>query len=286
MPQVKIVVDSTADLPPEVTADLGITVVPVLLRFGDRTFREDVDISRAEFFARLQTDPLFPSTAAPAPGVFEDVYRRLAAETDAVVSIHLSSQYSGIFNAARLGAEAMADSLRVVPVDSGQISLGMGLMAMSAAEAARDGASLSQILNMMSNLKQRTHLFAIPSTLDNLRRSGRINQIVARLGNLLRIRPILHVHQGEILLQERVRSWVRAQQRLIQIVRLMAPFERVVLAHIQRLEAAEALGHALGDVLPTQTFTFEAGITIGIHVGLGAVGIVLIQAHGNRNRST
>lgn len=278
MPPVKIVVDSTADLPPELMAELDITVVPCLVRFGDQTFREGVDITRAEFFARIQTGPHFPSTAAPAPGIFEDIYRRLAAETEAVVSIHLSSQHSGIFNSARLGAEAVAESLRVVPVDSGQISLGMGLMAMVAAEAARDGASLVEVLDILDDLKPRTHLFAIPSTLDNLRRSGRITQIVARLGNLLRIKPILHVHQGQVLLQERVHSWGRAQQHLIQTVRSLAPFERVVLAHIQHPEAAQALGHALADLLPPGTFTYEAGVIIGIHVGVGAVGIALIRA--------
>ncbi len=277
MPPVKVVVDSTVDLPPEMMAELGMTVVPCLVRFGHHTFREGVDITRAEFLARLQTGPHYPSTAAPAPGIFEDTYRRLAAETEAVVSIHLSSQHSGIFNSARLGAEAVAGSLHVVPVDSGQISLGMGLMAMVAAEAARDGASLAEVLNLLDDLKPRTHLFAIPSTLDNLRRSGRINQIVARLGNLLRIKPILHVHQGQVLLQERVHSWGRAQQHLTQTVRSMAPFERVILAHIQHPEAAKALGHALADLLPPGTFTSEAGVIIGIHVGVGTVGIALIR---------
>jgi len=278
MPPVKIVVDSTADLPPAVAADLDITVVPVLLRFGDQTFREGVDISRSEFFARLQTDPHFPSTAAPAPGVFEEAYRRLAAHTDTVVSIHLSPQYSAIFSAACLGAQAVAEGLRVVPVDSGQISLGMGMMATVTAEAARDGASLEELLGLVDDLRRRIHLFAIINDLDNLRRSGRVNQLVARLGNLLRIKPILHVHQGEVLLQERVRSWGRAQQRLIEITRSMAPFERVTLAHIQRLEAAQALGQALGDLLPPHASTLEAGVTIGIHVGVGAVGIAFIRA--------
>jgi DegV family protein with EDD domain len=278
MPPVKIVVDSTADLPPEVIADLGILVVPCLLRFGDQTFREGLDISRAEFFARMETDPHFPSTAAPAPGVFEETYRRLALETDSVVSLHISPQYSGIFNAARLGAAAVADCVQVVPVDSGQISLGMGLMAMAAAEAARNGASLAELLALLADLRERTHLLAIINNLDNLRRSGRVNQLVARLGNLLRIKPILHVHQGQIQLDERVRSWGQAQGRLIQAVRTLAPLERVVLAHIQRLEAAQALGLALTDLLPLHTSTFEAGITIGIHVGVGAAGVALIRA--------
>jgi DegV family protein with EDD domain len=277
MPPVKIVVDSTADLPPEVIAGLGISVIPCLLRFGVHSFQEGVDISRAEFFARLQTAPHFPSTAAPAPGVFEDTYRRLAAETDTIVSLHISPQYSGIFNAARLGAEAVADRVRVVPVDSGQISLGMGLMAMVVAEAARDGACLVEILDLVDDLRGRTHLLAIINDLDNLRRSGRVNQLVARLGNLLRIKPILHVHQGEVQLSERVRTWGRAQGRLIQMVRSMAPLERAVLAHIQRPEAAHALGQSLTDFLPPHTPTLEVGITIGIHVGVGAAGIALIR---------
>jgi DegV family protein with EDD domain len=278
MSPVRIVVDSTADLPPEITAELGISVVPCLLHFGEETFREGIDISRAEFFRRLQTDPNFPHTAAPAPGLFEETYRRLAAETDSVVSIHLSSQYSGIFNAARLGAEAVTDSLHVEPVDSGQISLGMGLMVIAAAEAARDGASLEEILDLVEGLRERTHLLAIIDNLDHLRRSGRVNQLVARLGNLLRIKPILHVHQGEVQLQERVRSWGRAQQRLTEMVRSMAPLERVVLGHTQRPEAANALGEELADLLPPLTYIFEVGITIGIHIGVGAAGVAFIRA--------
>jgi DegV family protein with EDD domain len=278
MPSVKIVVDSTADLPAEIVTELDITVVPCLIRFGNQTFREGVDISRAEFFARLQTNSHFPSTAAPAPGAFEETYRRLADETDTVVSIHLSPQYSGIFNAARLGAEAVADDLRVVPVDAGQISLGMGVMVMAAAEAARDGASLEKILNLLDNLRPRTHLFAIVNTLDNLRRGGRVSQLLALIGNLLHIKPILHVHQGEILLHDRVRSWDRAQKHLIETVRPMAPFERVVLAHTQRPEAAKALAHALADLLPPYTYILEAGTTIGTHVGARAAGVVLIRA--------
>jgi DegV family protein with EDD domain len=278
MSPVRIVVDSTADLPPEITAELGISVVPCLLHFGEETFREGIDISRAEFFRRLQTDPNFPHTAAPAPGLFEETYRRLATETDSVVSIHLSAQYSGIFNAARLGAEAVADSLHVEPVDSGQISLGMGLMAIAAAEAARDGASLEDILDLVEGLRERTHLLAIIDNLDHLRRSGRVNQLVARLGNLLRIKPLLHVHQGEVQLQERVRSWGRAQQRLTEMVRSMAPLERVVLGHTQRPEAANALGQELADLLPPLTYIFEVGITIGIHIGAGAAGVAFIRA--------
>jgi DegV family protein with EDD domain len=278
MPPVKILVDSTADLPDEVVADLDITVVPCLIRFGDQTYREGVDMSRAEFFARLQADPHFPATAAPAPGVFEEAYRRLAAETDTVVSIHLSPRYSGIFNAARLGAEALADNLNVVHVDAGQISLGMGLMTTLAAEAAQQGASADDIVSLLDVLRPRTHLFPILDTLDNLRRGGRVSQLSARLGDLLRIKPILHVHQGEILLHERVRTWGRAMEHLAQTVRDMAPFERVILAHAQRPDAAQALGDALADLLPDYTYTWEVGTTIGIHVGIGAAGVAFIQA--------
>lgn len=274
----RIVVDSTCDLPPKITAEMGVTVVPTLLRFGHQVFQEGVDITRAQFLARLGTDPHFPSTSAPAPGVFEETYRRLAAQTDTILSIHLSAGYSGIFNAARLGGEAAADLVRVLPFDSGQISLGMGLMVMAAAEAVGKGAGLDEILAMLEDLKGRTHLFAIPATLENLHRSGRIHHIVARLGDLLRIKPILHVHQGEVLLYERVRSWKRAQARLAQIVRAMAPLERVVLAHVQNPAAAAALGQAVADVLPPDTATMEAGVTIGTHVGVGAVGIAFIRS--------
>ncbi len=275
---VKIVVDSTADLSAEITADLDISVVPCLIRFGDRTFRDGVDMSRAEFYARLQTDPHCPGTSTPAPGVFAETYRRLAAEADAIVSIHLSANYSGIFGAARLGAEAVAGSQRVVPVDSGQVSLGMGLMAILAAQAARAGASLEKILDLLEDLKPRTHLFALLDTLDSVTRGGRINPLVARIGNMLRIKPILHIHQGQILLHDRPRSWEHAQQHLVTSVRALAPFECMALLHTQRPEAATALGETLADLLPPHTYTLEAGVTIGAHAGRRAVGVALIGA--------
>ena len=273
---VKIVVDSTADLSPEIAADLDISVVPCLIQFGNRTFRDGVDMSRAEFYARMETDPHFPSTATPAPGVFAETYRRLAAKADAIVSIHLSANHSGIFGAARLGAEEVAGSQRVVPVDSGQVCLGMGLMAILAAQAARAGASLEEILDLLENLKPRTHLFALLDTLDSVARGGRINSLVAGVGNILRIKPILHIHQGQILLHDRPRSWERARQHLVASVRALAPFEVVALLHTQRPEAAVALGQMLSDLLPPQTYTLEAGVTIGAHAGRKAVGVALV----------
>jgi DegV family protein with EDD domain len=276
---IKIVVDSTADLSPEIAADLDISVVPCLIQFGDRTFRDGVDMSRAEFYARMETDPHFPSTATPAPGVFAETYRRLADKADAIVSIHLSANYSGIFGAARLGAEEVADSQRVVPVDSGQVCLGMGLMAILAAQAARAGASLGEILDLLENLKPRTHLFALLDSLDNVSRGGRINPLVARVGNMLRIKPILHIHRGQILLHDRPRSRERGLQHLVASVRALAPFECVALIHTQRPEATAALSKMLADLLPAQTYTLEAGVTIGAHAGKGAAGVAMVCTH-------
>ncbi len=276
---IKIVVDSTADLSPEIAADLDIGVVPCLIQFGKRTFRDGVDMSRAEFYARMETDPHFPATATPAPGVFAETYRRLADKADAIVSIHLSANYSGIYGAARLGAEEVAGSQRVVAVDSGQVCLGMGLMAITAARAARAGASLEEILDLLEDLKPRTHLFALLDSLDNVSRGGRINPLIARVGNVLRIKPILHIYRGQILLHDRPRSWEHAQQHLAASVRALAPFKCVALIHTQRPEAAAALGEMLADLLPSQTYTLEAGVTIGAHAGKRAVGVALVCTH-------
>jgi DegV family protein with EDD domain len=275
---IKIVVDSTADLSPEIAADLDISVVPCLIQFGNQTFRDGVDMSRAEFYARMETDRHFPGTATPAPGVFAETYRRLAAKADAIVSIHLAANYSGIYGAARLGAEEVAGSQRVVAVDSGQVCLGMGLMAILAAQAARAGASLEEILNLVEDLKPRTHVFAMLDSLDNVRRGGRINPLVAHVGNLLSIKPILHIYRGQILLHDRPRTWEHARQHLVASVRALAPFKVVALIHTQRPEAAAALGEMLGDLLPPQTYTLEAGVTIGTHAGRRAVGVALVCA--------
>jgi DegV family protein with EDD domain len=191
-------VDSTADLPPELVEQWNLAVVPCLVHFGQTTFREGVDLGRAEFYRRLAAAEVSPTTSAPGPGVFEEVYRRLAAGCDQIVSVHLSSKLSAVFNAARLGAQEVTGA-EIAVVDGGSVSMGLGWQAVLAARWARQGRSLEEIVDGLTASRPHARVFALLDTLEYLRRSGRVNRVVAALGALLNVKPLVSVEGGEVL---------------------------------------------------------------------------------------
>ena len=180
---VKIVTDSTADIPEELTAELEITVVPCNVHFGLETYRDGIDLAKGEFYTKLKTSPTLPTTSAPAAGLFEATYRKLASETDQILSIHLASALSAIYNSACLGAEAISD-VEMTLIDSGQASMGLGWMVIAAARAAQEGQSLAQIVALMEDMMPRVRLFAALDTLEYLQKGGRVGKAVAIFGTL------------------------------------------------------------------------------------------------------
>lgn len=277
---IRIVTDSTADLPDDLAAQWGITVVPAYINVGQQSYLDGVELTRRDFYDKLPTYSSPPTTAAPAPAAFTQVYERLAAEgATHILSIHLAAQLSGMFNTARLGAEAT----QVVPItlfDSEQISLGLGLLVLQAAERVAAGESLTTILAALQARAPKTHILATLNTLEYMRRSGRVNWAEFGLGTLLQIKPILHVHQGQLLVPEKARTWGRAVTRLLELAAGYAPLERLAVLHTAAPAEAEALYERAKSLVAAGSSPIMMEVTpaIGAHTGPGAAGLAFIAA--------
>jgi len=274
---IKIVTDSTCDLPENIVLGHGITVVPAYINIGDRSYLDGVELSREKFYERLPEYKTPPTTSAPGLGTFVQVYERLAAKgASEILSIHISANLSAISNVARLAAEAT----EVVPVtvfDPGQLTLGTGLIVQVAAKAAAAGLSMSEIVVLLREKALRTYSFAALDTLEFLRRSGRVSQLQYGLGALLNIKPVLKMHDGEMAM-ERVRTRRRSVERLISLVSDLGPLEELALVHTHAPDKAEALYQQAYHLFPQGKMPLSAEVTpvIGAHVGPGAVGLACI----------
>lgn len=275
---IQVVTDSTSDLPPELAAQWGITVVPCLVHFGQETFREGVDLSRPEFYRRLEAGPGLPTTSTPGPGVFEDTYRQLAAETDRILSIHLSSRLSGVYNAARLGAEKLGGT-DVAVVDSSTVSMGLGWLAVVAARAARSGLSLQEIVRLVEATRQHTHVFALVDTLEYLRRGGRVGRLVTALSALLDVKPMIGVEEGDVVPLGRVRSRRKAVAELVSLVEKLGPLAELAVLHSNAPQAAGVFADQLAASFPRERMVIaEVGTVIGTHVGPNGLGVACVVA--------
>ncbi len=218
MGNIRIVTDSTADLPQDLTEALDITVVPLKVSFGKDVYRDGIDITADQFIARLRTEDRLPVTSQPSPGEFVAIYEQLTARGDNVISIHLSSHLSGTVQSA-ITARAMVDSRSVYVVDSGSASMGLGLIVLAAARAAREGAGVRQVLDIVSEKVDKSFLIFMVETLEYLEKGGRIGKANSFLGSLLKIKPILTLNDGMVVPLEKVRGEGRAMERIAELVR-------------------------------------------------------------------
>lgn len=275
---VKVVTDSTSDIPVQVAQELGITVVPLYIHFGNEVHRDGVDISPVEFYDRLVREPQLPKTSAPSSGTFTETYNNLATETDEVISIHISSKLSATYNSALVGKEGMEASCRVEIVDSFSASMGLGLLVIAAAKAALAGAGLDQIMAMMAEDIPNTHYFGLVDTLEYLHKGGRIGKAVALLGSVLNFKPLIEVRDGEVYPLERVRGQAKALARLCEQARKYPRIKELAIAHTTTPEDLEELSARLATSFPKdRIYRSQCGATIGAYVGPGALTMGLIE---------
>ncbi len=277
MAGIRIVTDSTADLPAEIIQEFGITVVPLIVRFGAETLREGIDITNAEFYHRLTADPEHPSTSQPSPGEFVEAYRGIAAEADEIISIHLSSDLSGTHESATLAAGSDEVKTPVQVVDSRSVSMGLGQLATLAAERAQDGVGMEAILSELSDWIPRGRICFLLDTLEYLKRGGRIGAAQAFLGSLIKVKPILHVINGVVEPLDRARSVRKATDRIVRYLWDEAGDER--LAYAGMLYSTDKdLAMAIKDRIDAEFeigrwYVTEIGPVIGAHTGPGAIGV-------------
>lgn len=275
---IRILVDSTCDILPEVVERLGIAVVPVYINIGDKSYLDGVDLTRQEFYENLPGYDTFPTTAAPAPGAFTAAYQALVDDgATEIISLHLATKLSNTLNAARLGSLDV-EGAQVTMWDTEQLAMGSGLQAIVAAEAAAEGKSVPEILSLLQEKREKTRIFAMLDTLEFLRRSGRVSWTEFGLGTLMRIKPIVQVYAGEVAVIEKVRTSKRALPRLVQLVESYGPIDRIALEYAGNLETAERLRQEAKDLFPSDAeITFmELTPAIGSHAGPGVVGLGFI----------
>lgn len=275
---VRIVTDSTCDLPAETISRYGIGIVPLYINVGKQGFLDGIDITRQEFYQKLPTFPVHPTTAAPSPQKFRAMYDALAEEgASNVMSIHISAALSAAVDMARLAAQETTSAL-VTVIDSRQLSLGTGFLVETAAKMAEAGCSSADIFAILNGQIKRSHVFAALDTLEFLKRSGRMNKYMASFATLLQIKPILTMYDGKPG-TERVRTRERAMKRLVEMLVAVGPLERLAIVHTNAPERVAELHGLAAHLLPQGTIPIE-DITpvIGVHIGPGAVGFAAVGA--------
>ena len=277
---IAVVTDSTSDLSKELAEQYGITVVPLFVHFGNEAYRDGVDITAAEFYERLQSGNVFPTTSAPSAGAFIDVYRELGKNHDGIISLHLSSKVSATYSAARLGADGVKeDGIRVEAVDTLQASAALGLVAIEVAKEAQAGKSLPELVTLAKSLSERAVFTGLVETLEYLHKGGRIGKAQQLLGSLLKIKPILQMVDGEAAAVDRARTRGRGIERIKKIIADSAPLEALAILHATDPHIARQLASELAPYAPDgKPIVVRMGAIVGAYLGPGMLGFGLIKA--------
>ena len=271
---IRIVTDSACDLPQDVADAHGIEIVPLTIRFGDTEFVDRRDLTSAEFWARTTASPVLPVTAAPSPGQFEEVYRRLASDNaDGIVCISLSGELSATIQSARLAAKSVALTIRTEVVDSRSVTMGLGMIALAAARRAREGADVDTIVKEATSLVDRTHVWGALDTIENLKKGGRIGGDKALLASVLSIKPIIEVRDGRVEEGGRQRTRARALAFLLDKVRKQGRVENVAVVHADTKDVG-AFVDQLRPLVSGDIVIGDIGPVIGTHAGRGAIGLI------------
>jgi DegV family protein with EDD domain len=273
----KILTDSTCDLPPETLDRYGIEVVPLSIHMGEEILVDGVDITKEAFYERLPDYDPSPTTAAPGPETFLQRFEALAdAGAKAILSLHISEALSATVNSARTAAQQFS-RVPVTVLDSGQLSLGLGYLVEAAAQLAEAGQKIEEIVARLGMIMPRTYVFAALDTLEYLRRSGRMHIAVARFGEILRLKPLLHMNQGEPI-AHRTRTTRRAMDRMFSWLDAYAPFEHLAVLHAGVRSRAEALRDQVAHYLPEVEIPIhQITPVLGAHLGIGALGFACVS---------
>jgi DegV family protein with EDD domain len=272
-PSVAVVTDSTADLPPELAASRSITVVPLTLNFDGQSLLDGVDIKPEDFYRRLPGATTHPTSSQPSPGRFAEAYSALLADHDNVISIHISEKLSGTYASALQAAE-ITDPKRVRVVDSQLVSMSLGLISLTASAMASKGADLDAIESKVLNMRPHVQTYFSVATLEFLRRGGRIGRAGALLGSVLQVKPVLCIRDGQVTPLERVRTFERALNRIVELTREVDRGHGVcvIVGHADAQADAERIGRELEPIAETLMIQ-PLGPVVGAHAGPGVVGV-------------
>jgi DegV family protein with EDD domain len=279
MANIQVVTDSACDLTPTTAEEQDLRVVPLTIRFGAEEFVDRDELSVKEFWDRVMTGPDMPETAAPSPGAFQQSFLDAAqAGHDGVLCVTISSGLSATYQAARTAADSVADRVPVRVVDTRSVTMGQGLLAMAAAEMARQGRPLDEVADAVTDMSTRTHVYGVVDSLDYLKRGGRIGGAAHLVGSLLSIKPVIVVREGVVEVESKQRTRSRSLQYLAEKALTAGPLEWLAVADGVAPDIDEVLGIVQRAEPAHDVVLGELGPVVGAHAGPRSVGVCFITA--------
>lgn len=281
---VKVVTDSSSDIPPELAQELDITVIPLYVRFGDEVYRDGVDISADQFYDKLAQSRRLPQTSTPSPGDFAKIYSQLAAETDSILSIHLSTRYSSALNAAMVAKDYVPEGCTVQVIDSKSVSMGCGLVALAAAREAKAGANLEQVIQTVEKAMLRTHIVGMIADINYLLGGRRLSLpgahlFLGKLGTLLRFKLVGEIYEaGKVRGRGMYFREAKALDRLEECVTEYQFVEEMAVLYAKKPEWAQNIADRMAAVFPGKRIHIaRLSSATGVHGGPRAMAIALIE---------
>jgi DegV family protein with EDD domain len=273
---VKVVTDSTSDIPAQLVQELGITVVPTYVVFGNKSYRDRVDITEDELYEKLVHDSVHPTTSIPSPQDFADVYSKLANGTDEIISIHVTSKESGVYNSALRGRELVKKKCRIEVIDSQLVAMACGILVIAAAKAAQAGANLEQVADEVRQAIPRINLMIFVDTLKYVVRGGRLAKPYGLLGSVLKVKPLLTLREGKLVLTGVARTRDKAIQHLYDFVTEFSQVGEIAVSYSTDQDDAEALAERIRAEFPNvPLYLTRIGPVLGTHAGPGAMGVAV-----------
>jgi DegV family protein with EDD domain len=270
--KVQVVTDSTSDIPQDMARKLGIRIVPIYVRFGDKTYHDRLDITTNEFYSMLTSSPVYPATSQPNPEDFIGVYKEYCKSTGGIISIHISSKISGTYNSAMIAKKTLESQCPIEVVDSKFNSAGLGLAVLVAARAAEAGATLHEVINEVKKSINEIGMFGMFETMKYLARSGRVNKTIATASSILHVMPLLTFHEGEIVRAGLVRAVSKGMDKIYDFVKNNSPIKELTIVHSQVIDQADQLKHRLSEFIQEEKIAItELGAGLGVHGGPGVL---------------
>jgi DegV family protein with EDD domain len=281
MGNIAIVTDSTSDLPGNIYEGYDLSVVPLSVVFGAKTYLDDgIDIKEDDFYKMMESSTEMPKASQPTPGDFINTYSKLTKQGKEIISIHISKKLSGTINSAELAA-GQFEKGKIEVIDSEVVHMSCGFMALKAAKMATEGNKKEVIIKELSSFRNKVNSFFIPKSLDNLIKGGRINKIKGKLATFLEIKPILTLKDGEVALYKNSRTWTLAKKEILNSMEGIIKDSRkltVSIGDVANSEGADEMEQNIKERFnPSQIIKVKIGIVVGSHLGIGGLGITFFE---------
>ncbi|APV45086.1 DegV family protein [Dehalogenimonas formicexedens] len=272
---IKVVTDSTADIPSQLVKDLGIVVVPSYVIFGSKSYRGGIDIAADEFYRKLLHEPVLPTTSQPTPQDFVEVYNQLAKEADGIISIHISSKLSGTINSAEHAKKLANVNCPIEVIDTQNLTMALGLIVIAAARMTRAGKGLTEVADAVRKMVPSTRLLILFDTLEYLAKGGRIGKAKSMLGSILNVKPLLTLKEGEFVPATQAHSRTKGKEKLLEFLKNAKDIEDLAIIYSTTPDEAKELAASITAIPQARIIIAQVGPVLGVHSGPGALGIAL-----------